>query len=382
MPTRYDSLDVWRGLACLLVMVFHSACGYVAPAGPLHAAAGKGWVGVPLFFVISGYCIVAAAVGAGRHPRPAAEFFRRRLQRIYPPLWAYLGVVALAVVCLPTAARPGPVFDYGQPLPMPADLTPVQWVGTITLTEGWLPHPDGTPNLYYTGQLWSLGYEVQFYAVVGLALLLPVRCLLPILAAVTAAVAVNVVTRFRPMPEVFFDGLWLAFAAGVAVYVRTTHPSPIVHLGLDGLLVVGFLWSWRNIPSAGDWSMTLPGMLAPACGFALLLNWLRPLDARLMSARALAPLRFCGRMCYSLYLVHSPVVAVVAWNCFRWGATTPAELFLVTVPACFAASVAAGYAFYRLVEVPLLKSAKPTPSAGGPSRPSTGLPRLRPSPCR
>ena len=386
MPTRYDSLDVWRGVACLLVMLFHSACGYVRPGGDgptawLHAAAGKAWAGVPLFFVISGYCITAAAVGATRHPRPAVEFLRRRFWRVYPPMWAYLAVTAVVVACLPMAARPSPVFDYGQPLPMPGDVTLSQWIGTVTLAGNWMPHPGDTPALFFTGQLWSLAYEVQFYLVAGLALLLPGRYLFPALAGVTAVVAVNAIGQFWPAEGTFLDGLWLAFAAGVAVYVRTSHPSRVVRLGLDGMLAVGLAWSWKHIPSAREWGMTLPGMFVAACGFALILGWLRPLDARLMAARSLAPFRFCGRMCYSLYLIHAPVVAVVAWNCYRWGATTPTDLFLVTVPACGVVSITAGYAFYRLVELPLLRIAKPTPSAGEPSRPLARLLRPRPSPC-
>jgi peptidoglycan/LPS O-acetylase OafA/YrhL len=120
-PARYDSLDVWRGVACAAVLFFHAACGYV-PTEPAaerlqagrgtavdlaHVLATKMWVGVPLFFVISGYCIVAAAVAsAARRPRPMRAFLSRRCLRIYPPLWVYLAMTAAANVCLPTVARP------------------------------------------------------------------------------------------------------------------------------------------------------------------------------------------------------------------------------------------------------------------------------------
>src|SRR5437879_3595441 len=62
---RYESLTAWRGVACLLVVVYHST------RGPLHELSGftafifgilgKCWLGVPLFFVISGYCVTASA---------------------------------------------------------------------------------------------------------------------------------------------------------------------------------------------------------------------------------------------------------------------------------------------------------------------------------
>src|SRR5688572_12042177 len=100
-PSRYESLDVWRGVACLLVVVFHSA-GYVAGAGFdagvraaggsafdwVLVAVGRFWVGVPLFFVVSGYCISAAADTTRAKPGGVGRYFARRARRIYPPLWA------------------------------------------------------------------------------------------------------------------------------------------------------------------------------------------------------------------------------------------------------------------------------------------------------
>src|SRR6185503_13603069 len=67
---RYLSLDFWRGVACLCIVVFH-ACFYVATPELLKRVTAHGgsfaewamagstwlWVGVPIFFVISGYCI-------------------------------------------------------------------------------------------------------------------------------------------------------------------------------------------------------------------------------------------------------------------------------------------------------------------------------------
>jgi peptidoglycan/LPS O-acetylase OafA/YrhL len=70
----------------------------------------------------------------------------------------------------------------------------------------------------------------------------------------------------------------------------------------------------------------------------------------LSTARATAPLRFCGRMCYSLYLTHPLAAAPVAWACYRSGLTSPAATVLVTLPLCAILSVGLGYAFHRVVE--------------------------------
>jgi peptidoglycan/LPS O-acetylase OafA/YrhL len=45
------------------------------------------WIGVPIFFVISGYCISASIDSLRRKPRAIGSFFARRFHRIYPPLW-------------------------------------------------------------------------------------------------------------------------------------------------------------------------------------------------------------------------------------------------------------------------------------------------------
>ncbi len=69
--------------------------------------AGYGDLGVPLFFVISGYCISAAADRARRHDHPVRTYFIRRFRRIYPPLWAVIAASILFFVAVDYVAWPG-----------------------------------------------------------------------------------------------------------------------------------------------------------------------------------------------------------------------------------------------------------------------------------
>lgn len=97
----YHSLDFWRGLACLFVVLAHSGTqAEVPPAGSNHglvywtyAALARGWVGVPIFFVISGYCVTAAADSTRLREHRLQSFFYRRFRRIYPPYWVWLAIV-------------------------------------------------------------------------------------------------------------------------------------------------------------------------------------------------------------------------------------------------------------------------------------------------
>src|SRR5688572_16597179 len=102
---RYDSLDLWRGVACLVVVAYHAAVFTHSDAFEerlradggglcewLLAAVGRFWFGVPVFFVISGYCIAASADAARAKRGGVGRYFVRRLRRIYPPLWAATAV--------------------------------------------------------------------------------------------------------------------------------------------------------------------------------------------------------------------------------------------------------------------------------------------------
>jgi peptidoglycan/LPS O-acetylase OafA/YrhL len=94
---RYRTLEAWRGVACLAVLLFHSLGPYQHepfwPAlEPVRAVAGHGWTGLHLFFVISGYCIferLRLALATGETP---AEFIVDRAWRILPTYWVVLGL--------------------------------------------------------------------------------------------------------------------------------------------------------------------------------------------------------------------------------------------------------------------------------------------------
>ena len=107
---RYLTLDHWRGIACLLVVLFHSsgvAFLSMEASGTQPQQAGLaglalsitriGWIGVPFFFVISGYAISAAADSSRRGRGGPIGYFKRRIRRIYPPLWVML-VLQVAIV--------------------------------------------------------------------------------------------------------------------------------------------------------------------------------------------------------------------------------------------------------------------------------------------
>ena len=92
--TPYRLLDAFRGVAALWVILLHTRLPTTPE--PLASICSSGHLGVPIFFVISGYCIAHAAVRSQDAPQPILKFALARIRRIYPP---YL-LTALAAMAL------------------------------------------------------------------------------------------------------------------------------------------------------------------------------------------------------------------------------------------------------------------------------------------
>lgn len=377
---RYRSLDIWRGVACLMVVLHHA--GFLVM---LSDPGGEGWdrrlrefvcaglwrmnLGVPLFFVISGYCILASADGHRRKGRSPLVFLARRFWRIYPPYWAtllwFLAVTtALPAVGLGRLLLPPHALEVFRP----GELTRAQWLGNISLTETWRPLVGGGPSFVWTRIAWSLCYEEQFYLVCFACLLLFTRRLHAALVGVSlvagmlriAAADVGALHRISGT----FPILWHEFAVGLAVYWHLVvcgerRTRRLIEFALVMLLGVGVFAPPRDVP--------VENSLVMCSAFGLVLIGLRDWDGRLMASRALVPLAACGRRCYSIYLVHLPVCTVGNNLLWEAGLRTFWGRVLVGIPVVTAASVGVCWLFFWLVErhflnPPLTLAPGPDPS--------------------
>lgn len=359
--TRYAALDAWRGVACLLVLAFHAAIYVIhdppaeRPSGFLrviYAPLNHGYIGVGIFFVISGYCIAATCDSTLRRGKSMGEFFKRRIRRIYPPYLIALGIALLWMVPLGLGGGGHILRDGLHDVPDSLRLSSNQWLGNLTLTEEWLPHIVGGQKSWIVGQAWSLCYEEQFYIVCGLVLLLWPKRFYSFLFALTAVVCVSAAYQYRfgqiqSMNGFFFDGRWMMFGAGVVVFYRLNRAGRQETIALDtvlvGTAVVCGLIAYRH-----------PGWQtierSAALLFAVMLLPLRRWDAVICRNRLAKPLLRCGRMCYSLYLIHWPLCKLVSGTFYRMGVRGPWVTLLVVVPMCLAISIPLAAVFYVLVE--------------------------------
>ena len=141
---RIPELDALRGLACLLILVYHFK-PHLFPGG---------WAAVDLFFVLSGYLITSIILTHSHQPRFLRDFYIRRGLRIWPIYYLTVLILAGAATVLPRT------FDF---IALPSLLTYTQNVSRYWSDSA----PEFAP---YLTHLWSLAVEEQFYLIWPLAL--------------------------------------------------------------------------------------------------------------------------------------------------------------------------------------------------------------------
>lgn len=303
-PQRVVSLDVLRGLAVLAVMLLHSgehARGQGVPLFEelLWPVLRHGYLGVQLFFAISGYCISGAVDSALRNPTPLRTYCARRVRRIYPPYWASLVLaIGLGLVTVVVLKR-----SWWSVFP----LSPLDWLLNVLLLQGPFGGPDAV--LVY----WSLTVEVQFYAIMALCVLFP-RGKSVWLLALSVFYAY---WAWRPSLPIGGTPLayWPEFACGIAAYAAH-HPrgflpgTPWALWGLSALaIILGLTHMTEPFSVDGELATPLKQLFCLGCG---LMIWrLRNYESWIARSRLLMVISLVGVISYSLYLTHVPITTRV-----------------------------------------------------------------------
>ncbi len=340
-------LDGIRAIAVIAVVAFHS---YV-----VIGLFGGGWLGVDVFFVLSGYLITSILLR--EHARTEAidlrSFWVRRLLRLYPALL----VALIAGFAFHTDLDGDGLLGYLKSAAS-AGLYVENFIGGFGIRE-----------LGGLGHTWSLAVEMQFYLVWPPVLVWMLRRKVALLPWVAGAVAVSYVLLALesgfPGPGRLPVGYYmpwtrafeLLLGALVAVLVASTGKrggapaAPprwlgwLLFLGLGGVFLIAATYSILTIAHVLAWEAPLAALLtagllwyverARATGVGALLAW--------------APLAWIGKVSYAIYLFHYPVLMVLRHHGVgvHHGSTT----FVVGLGI----SIVLAAISYRFVERPALR---------------------------
>lgn len=335
----YRNIQGMRAIAALMVVSCHMFWSLVPMrtqwAKPFFAAVGP--AGVDIFFVISGFIIyhvvrrsVASLEQVGRG-RAVFAFAMKRFIRIYPLYW-----IAFAAACL--------VMLWSPPTALPLKKPVVELLMLV----------DSIPN-YVVGVAWTLTYEVYFYGVAALSLLiLGKRALWGLAFWFSVLIGAAIASAWRPWTaplDYLFAPILLEFLLGMAVGMLVERGARKFH---GTMFLAATVWT-----AAGTWLVARDPasyLLRVACWgmpAAVIIYGVITLELR---SRWIMPraVQYLGDASFSLYLWHVIVfdAMVGAFARLGWiGVINPVALTAVMV----AAAMGTGLLSYHYLEKPLLR---------------------------
>jgi len=340
-------IDGLRGVAILMVMI-HRLWPREA-VNRRHVAAGDCGIGGDLFFVVSGFLITRILLDTRGDSGYFRNFYARRVLRIFPLYYLFVTAVMLA---------------------FPMNVSPLWFLTFLgNIPESLL----GTDPAYWLAPVWSLAIEEQFYLtfpwivawlgekrlgrfLVGLFLLAPLVRLVTMLAwpeqeriqylftlcrvdAIAAGCLVALILRWRHAGKLRDLALMIACCAGAVAVIgdldRTTDFGRVLGYSFVAIIFSALLVAVMN--GLGDW-------------------WTAPLRLR--------ALRYLGRLCFGLYLLHRPADTITTALAERAGLDASR---ISWIPIKLLVAVALATATWLLIERPILRLKRFFVSARHPS---------------
>ncbi|RPF22749.1 acyltransferase family protein [Myceligenerans xiligouense] len=347
---RIRGLDGLRALAVAAVVGYHLEPAWLP----------GGFIGVDMFFVVSGFLITTLLLreisATSWIDLPA--FWTRRARRLLPALL----LVLLVAVPVARLVERDLTVGIGR-----------QVLGALTFSTNWLEISAGSDYFDETAPellrpLWSLAIEEQFYLawpVLLVVLLLAVRSgrwRVPVVlaAALASALVMALLYTAADPTRVYYgtDGHAFGLLLGAAVTLRRHRAGPLPHGVWARLLppfaLVGLVILWVSLRS--DSPLTYPGGLALASLLTLVLVLACASEVRwLTGLMELAPLRWIGQRSYGIYLWHWPVLLVTEAAMSDGGQGAPAGSWQAWAGGgvVVAVTLAVSAASYRFVEMPV-----------------------------
>jgi peptidoglycan/LPS O-acetylase OafA/YrhL len=323
-PRHVSGLALLRGIAALSVGLYHFT-GAVLPKlhiSGIESLFKNGWLGVDIFFVISGFIIPYSLLGKNYSPRKFWPYMSRRIIRINPP--AYIAMLLVLVQWYS--------IDY-------LIVHRVNYTKDVSLQQ--IAH-----NLLFTvpfsnynwiiGIFWTLAIEFQFYIFIGILF--------------------NIL--FERKSIICFVGIFLA--VGLIQYLPFSSTNNFFHF--SPLFALGGVVLYRQCNS-----LSIPlyiGLLVLFTGLAYVETGLYEAITGLATALAIQYVniengftKFIGNISYSFYLVHVLIGTTCEFVLSKLLSTGPVFNRLVLQGVCVMAAIVGAYIFYLLIEQPFMRLA-------------------------
>ncbi len=352
---RIPALDGIRGVAIIWVILHNAIDVSQAPATGilrvLKLIAHPGWIGVQLFFALSGFLITAGLLETRGTSHFFRNFYAKRALRILP---LYYTVLLLLLVVAPRLWQ-WP-FDVGEQASL--------WLFTVNWTHS-------AP--YGFAHFWSLAVEEQFYLLWPLlaywlaprGLFIACLCLSGLALLLRTAMAAGGIDGWTlyTLTPCRIDALALGAAGACALRISPLRQwlAGNVRMVLGAALVAFLLgvpithvydryaWSGETI------GYSLLAMVSAAFVTAIAVS--REGEVRAATVLAWTPLRSIGRYSYAIYVFHGLLIKMVGepWMISRFGVGPPPMAVIVYLLAITASSYLLGYGSYHLLEKHFLK---------------------------
>jgi peptidoglycan/LPS O-acetylase OafA/YrhL len=334
MATYRPDIDGLRAIAIVLVLMFHLKVGFTK----------GGFVGVDVFFVISGFLITGIILKDIEDGRFSfRHFYERRVRRLFPALFAAIAAASLVALFV---LYPPELEAYGKSL-----AGAVLFAANIFFYSGRGYFADGTDvlPLHHT---WSLAVEEQFYLIFPILLVLLSRlgrrALIRLISAIGVLSFVLSLYFMHTTPEAAFYLLlpraWelstgALLAAGAVPVITSGRMREFAGaLGLVAILTAGGAFN-KNVPFPG-WSALLPCL-----GAALIIHSGRERDTAVYRLLSHPWVVLVGLASYSIYVWHEPIIVYYR---LAFGSYLNNADRVILAPIC----MAAGFLSWRFIERP------------------------------
>lgn len=348
----YPALDGLRGLASLLVVIYHNF-------GFINHYLFFGWIGLDIFFVLSGFLITDILLNTLDKPNYLKNFYMRRVLRVFPIYYAGLILFLIVLPRLPDMMN---YFSYY------VDHQAYLW----TYLQNWLYVFDPPPQYQSTlNHFWSLAVEEQFYLLWPLLVLVirkPKYLLLFISIVLLAVIGLRFWAWTSQIEKLFYynlytftriDGICIGCMVAILQRINPGFLAKYTSAIVFGFAGINFLFFFFNRQNQFTFPyLAIVGYSTVAMLFGLLvydiIHGRTKLLIRIFSNKIL---KLFGRISYGCYIIHWPLYLILSPYLERWMRpyVSDSYRYFITSFILTAFAYLLGYFSYRYFEFYFLK---------------------------